>query len=123
MIACALACAPAVTLGSSPYDTIFDAIMARYQLPGLAVGVIENGKVTYVRTAGELSAGLGQPVTPDTLFEIGSNSKAMTTALLARLVQAGRLRWDDPVIKFLPQLAHVRSLGHSPPAGARSAGA
>ena len=44
------------------------------------------------------------PITPDTLFQIGSNSKAMTTALLARLVQAGKLHWDDPVIKFLPQL-------------------
>ena len=78
--------------------------MARYQLPGLAVGVIENGKVTYVRTAGELSAGQGRPVTPETLFKIGSNSKAMTTALLARLVQAGKLHWDDPVTKFLPRL-------------------
>ncbi len=103
LVACALV-TPTVTLASSPYDPIFDAIMARYQLPGLAVGVIENGKVTYARTAGELSAGQGRAVTPDTLFKIGSNSKAMTTALLARLVQAGKLRWDDPVTKFLPHL-------------------
>jgi CubicO group peptidase (beta-lactamase class C family) len=87
---------------ASPYDEAFDAIMARYQLPGLAVGVIEDGKVTYVRTAGELRAGSGKPVTPETLFKIASNSKAMTTALLARLVAAGKLRWDDPVTKYLP---------------------
>ena len=99
-----LAWIPILALAASPYDADFDAVMARYQLPGLAVGVIENGKVTYTRTAGELSAGLGQPVTPETLFQIGSNTKAMTTALLARLVQDGKLRWDDPVAKFLPTL-------------------
>lgn len=92
----------APVLAASPYDQAFDAIMARYELPGLAVGVIEDGKVTYARTAGELIAGSGKPVTPDTLFKIASNSKAMTTALLARLVAAGKLRWDDPVTKYLP---------------------
>jgi len=89
---------------ASPYDETFDALIARYQLPGLAVGVIEDGKVAYVRTAGELEAGSGKPVTADTLFKIASNSKAMTTALLARLVAAGKLDWDDPVIKHLPAL-------------------
>ena len=76
--------------------------MTRYQLPGLAVGVIEDGNVTYLRTAGELIAGSGQPVTPDTLFKIASNSKAMTTAMLARLVAAGKLDWNAPVTRYLP---------------------
>lgn len=84
------------------FDAIFDDVMARYQLPGLAVGIIEDGKVIYTRTAGELAAGSGQRVTPDTLFKIASNSKAMTTGVLARLVDAGKLRWDDPVIRYLP---------------------
>jgi CubicO group peptidase (beta-lactamase class C family) len=95
---------PATALAASPYDETFDALMVRYQLPGLAIGVIENGKVTYVRTAGELEAGSGKAVTPDTLFKIASNSKAMTTALLARLVAAHKLDWDDPVTKHLPAL-------------------
>ncbi|MGO4781436.1 serine hydrolase domain-containing protein, partial [Lysobacter sp. 2RAB21] len=38
----------------------------------------------------------------DSLFKIASNSKSMTTAALARLVDAGKLRWDDPVTKYLP---------------------
>ncbi len=41
-------------------------------------------------------------MTPDTLFKIASNSKAMTTALLARLVAPHKLDWDDPVVKYLP---------------------
>ena len=92
-----------VIQAASPYDAMVDDAMARYHLPGLAVGVIENDKVVYVRTAGERVAGAGQPITPDTLFKIASNSKAMTTALLARLVDAGKLHWDDPVLKYLPQ--------------------
>ena len=87
----------------SRFDADVDAVVARYHLPGIAVGVIENGEVTYVRTAGERIAGSGQAVTADTLFKIASNSKAMTASVLARLVDAGKLRWDDPVIKYLPQ--------------------
>ncbi|UJJ50572.1 MULTISPECIES: serine hydrolase [Rhodanobacter] len=84
-------------------DKIVDATIARYHLPGIAVGVIEHGQVVYVRTTGETVAGSGQPITPQTLFKIASNSKAMTTALLGRLVDQGKLRWDDPVTKYLPQ--------------------
>ena len=87
----------------SPYDIAFDDAMARYHLPGLAVGVIEDGRVVWTRTAGETVAGSGKPVTSRTLFKIASNSKAMTTALLARLVATGKLRWDDPVTRHLPQ--------------------
>ncbi len=85
------------------YDKIVDAVIERYHLPGIAVGVIEDGRVVYVRTAGEAVAGSGQKITPRTLFKIASNSKAMTTALLGRLVDQGKLRWDDPVTKYLPQ--------------------
>lgn len=84
------------------FDRLFDQTLARYDLPGLAVGVIEDGQVAYLRTAGVLEVGRPEPVTPDTLFKIASNTKAMTTALLARLVDQGRLRWDDPVTKYLP---------------------
>ncbi|HZX81690.1 MAG TPA: serine hydrolase domain-containing protein, partial [Lysobacter sp.] len=84
-------------------DAAFDAAMQRYRLPGLAVGVVENGEVVYTRTAGELAAGGGQPIDSKTLFKIASNTKAMTAATLGRLVDAGKLEWHDPVVKHLPQ--------------------
>jgi CubicO group peptidase (beta-lactamase class C family) len=84
-------------------DVIFNDVFTHYHLPGLALGVVQDGKVIYRRTAGETIAGSRQPITPDSLFKIASNSKAMTTALLARLVDQGKLRWDDPVIRYLPQ--------------------
>ena len=86
-------------------DAAVRATIERYQLPGIAVGVIDNGKVVYARGYGETVAGSGDPVTAQTLFKIASNSKAMTGAVLARLVQQGKLLWDDPVVKYLPQFA------------------
>ena len=84
-------------------DAAFEQVMARYQLPGLALGIVEDGRVVYMRTAGELVAGEGQPIDEQTIFKVASNTKSMTTATLARLVDAGKLRWDDPVVKWLPQ--------------------
>ncbi|MEH6421185.1 serine hydrolase domain-containing protein [Pseudomonas sp. CGJS7] len=84
-------------------DQIVDQVQARYRLPGFAVGVVENGEVAYLRTHGELIAGSGDKVGADSLFKIASNTKSMTTAALARLVDAGKLRWDDPVVRYLPQ--------------------
>jgi CubicO group peptidase (beta-lactamase class C family) len=95
---------PATAAAADPaLDAAFDEVMARYRLPGLAVGIVEDGKVVYTRTAGEQVAGEGRPVDSKTLFKIASNTKAMTATTLARLVEAGRLRWDDPVVKHLPQ--------------------
>jgi microsomal dipeptidase-like Zn-dependent dipeptidase/CubicO group peptidase (beta-lactamase class C family) len=86
-------------------DAIARAAMARYHLPGLALGVIDDGKVVFARGYGETVAGSGEAVDPATVFKIASNSKAMTASVLARLVQAGKLRWDDPVVKHLPGFA------------------
>ncbi|NUO75434.1 MAG: serine hydrolase [Lysobacter sp.] len=91
------------TVAPAELDAIVDDVVARYRLPGLAIGVVEHGQVVYRRSVGERVAGGGEPVTPQTLFKIASNSKSMTTAMLARLVDAGKLRWDDPVVKHLPQ--------------------
>src|ERR1044071_8479484 len=69
-------------------DAAFDDVYARYRLPGLALGVVRDGKVIYTRTAGETSAGSGAKIDKRTLFKIASNSKAMTSGVLARLVDA-----------------------------------
>jgi CubicO group peptidase (beta-lactamase class C family) len=87
--------------GSRPdYERLVKAVVAQYHLPGIAVGVIENGKVVYTRAMGNLAS--GKPIDTDTLFKIASNSKSMTATLLARLVEEGKLHWDDPVTKYLP---------------------
>ena len=112
LLALGLACVPfahagGAAAGPSPdaIDAAVRATIDRYQLPGIAVGVIEDGKVVYARGFGETVAGSGDAVTTKTLFKIASNSKAMTASVLARLVQQGKLRWDDPVVKHLPDFA------------------
>ena len=93
--------APAMSTAASLYDRMVEDTYAHFHLEGLAVGVIEQGKVVYVRTLGERVVGSGEKIDADTLFKIGSNSKAMTTALLGRLVDQGKLHWDDPVTTYL----------------------
>ena len=88
------------TGSGSDYDRLIDAVIAHYHLPGIAVGVIDDGKLVYTRTVGSLPS--GKPIDDDTLFKIGSTTKAMTVTLLARLVQEGKLHWDDPVTHYLP---------------------
>jgi CubicO group peptidase (beta-lactamase class C family) len=88
---------------SAQFDRIFDDVVARYHLPGLALGVVREGRVVYQRTTGELIAGSGKRIDGDTLFKVASNSKAMTTAVLARLVDRGKLYWEDPVTQYLPE--------------------
>ncbi len=83
-------------------DAVFDDAVARYKLPGLAVGIVRDGEIVYRRTSGELAVGTGEKIDADTIFKIASNSKAMTAAVLARLADAGKLKWDDPVVKHLP---------------------
>lgn len=97
-----LAAFSASAVPPAEYDRLFDETMAHYELPGLALGIVEDGKVVYRRTAGTRRVGSGEDIDTQTLFKIASNSKAMTAALLARLVDAGKLAWDDPVTRFLP---------------------
>src|SRR3569832_2069762 len=68
LAALGVAVLPAAANEKGAYDRAFEALMERYHLPGLAVGVIEHGQVAWMRTAGELAADSGKPVTPDTLF-------------------------------------------------------
>ena len=95
--------ASAIAAPAPPFQPMFDQARQHYALPGLAMAVVEDGQVVYQHTAGERRIGTGEAIDENTLFKIASNSKAMTAALLARLVDRGALRWDDPVIRYLPQ--------------------
>jgi CubicO group peptidase (beta-lactamase class C family) len=74
-----------------------------FHVPGMAVSVVKDGKVVYAGGEGVIEAGGEQRVDADTLFQIGSVSKAFTTAALAILVDEGQLGWDDRVIDHLPE--------------------
>lgn len=103
MLALSVALPNAQAADKAAFDTAVEQTVARYKLPGIAVGVIEDGRVVYTRTLGKREADQAEPIDADTIFKIASNTKAMTAAVLARLVDQGKLKWDDPVTKYLPQ--------------------
>lgn len=76
--------------------------MKLFDVPGIAIAVVKDGKVIATRGFGVRKLGAPDKVDGRTLFEIASNSKAFTAAALAMLVDEGKLAWDDPVTKHLP---------------------
>jgi CubicO group peptidase (beta-lactamase class C family) len=77
-------------------------VMKTFDVPGIAIAVVKDGKVIAARGFGVRKLGDPAPVDGKTLFEVASNSKAFTAAALAMLVDEGKLAWDDPVTKHLP---------------------
>jgi len=74
------------------------------QVPGVAVGVLQNDRLVLAEGHGERRLGEGVRPDADTLFMVGSTTKPLTSLLLARLVDQGRLGWDTPVRQVLPEL-------------------
>jgi CubicO group peptidase (beta-lactamase class C family) len=71
-------------------------------VPGVGLGVVQDGKVVFAGGFGVKELGGTEKPDGDTLFMIASNTKAMTTLLLAKLVDEHRITWDTPVTKLLP---------------------
>jgi CubicO group peptidase (beta-lactamase class C family) len=83
-------------------DAHVERTMRAFDVPGMAVAVVKDGKVVVAKGYGVRKAGDPARVDADTLFGIGSNTKAFTTAALAMLVDEGKISWDDRVIDHLP---------------------
>lgn len=85
---------------SSELDGFIEAELPGSAAPGLAYARVENGEVL-ARGFGERVEGSGDPITSDTLFPIGSVTKSFTALAIMQLVDAGRLRLDDPISQHL----------------------
>jgi CubicO group peptidase (beta-lactamase class C family) len=83
-------------------DDYMTAAMQQWEVPGAAVAAVQNGEVVFARGYGICEIGGKQPVTEETLFDIASCAKSFIATSLAILVDEGRLQWDDPVIRHLP---------------------
>ena len=82
-------------------DKVMVSTMKAWGIPGAAVAVVKNDRVVYVQGYGSKDLGGTNLVTPDTLFQIASTSKAFTTTAMAMLVGEGKMGWDDPVRKHV----------------------
>jgi CubicO group peptidase (beta-lactamase class C family) len=90
----------------TPVPADLDAWVARsmqtFEVPGLSLAIVKDGKVVSAKGYGVRKLGEATPVDQDTLFGIGSNTKAFTTACLAMLVDDGKIAWDEPVRQYMP---------------------
>ncbi|MEZ5498284.1 MAG: serine hydrolase [Steroidobacteraceae bacterium] len=82
---------------------VVERAMKAFNVPGMTVAVVADGKVLYSAGQGAVENGKPAAVDDRTLFQIGSVSKAFTAAAMALLVDEGRLDWDHPVIDYLPE--------------------
>jgi CubicO group peptidase (beta-lactamase class C family) len=82
-------------------DRVMNNAMSAWRIPGAAVAIVKGDRVVYVKGYGTKELGVTDPVTPDTLFQIASTSKAFTTAAIAMLADEKKLSWDDRVRKHL----------------------
>src|SRR4051812_48428339 len=83
-------------------DDYVSRSMAAWQVPGLALAVVHNDSVVLERGYGVRKLGQSDRVDENTLFAIGSASKAFTAMLVAMLVDQGKGKWDDPATNYLP---------------------
>ncbi|MGX7668367.1 serine hydrolase [Flavobacterium pedocola] len=84
-------------------DALVEKTMKSFDVPGIAVAIVKDGKVIHSKGYGVKSIITKQKVDENTLFGIASNSKAFTAAALAILVDEGKLNWDDKVKKYIPE--------------------
>jgi hypothetical protein len=79
-----------------------EAAMKYTGVPGVAVGLVQNGRTVFAGGFGTRELGSNKPIDGKTLFMVASNTKAMTTLMLARLVDQKSITWDTPVTDLLP---------------------
>ncbi|HVI47925.1 MAG TPA: serine hydrolase [Chitinophaga sp.] len=95
--------ATAQVLTSRQIDSVAERALQTFNVPGIAVAVIKDGKVVHAKGYGVRSLQSPQKVDERTLFGIASNSKAFTATALAILVDEGKLGWDDKVTDHIPE--------------------
>jgi CubicO group peptidase (beta-lactamase class C family) len=92
----------AVQRGVAALDGIVQDDLAATTVPGVAVGVVYQGKVVYAKGFGVRTLGQPAAVDADTVFQLASVSKAISSTVIAAAVQGGKVAWTDPVRKYLP---------------------
>ncbi len=85
-------------------DALINDGLKKFDVPGMALAVVKGKEVIYARGFGQRDVEKNLPVTADTLFAIGSSTKAFTTFTLGTLVDEGKVEWDKPVRNYIPWL-------------------
>src|SRR4029079_16673093 len=86
------------------FDKYVSQAARDWHVPALAIAIVKDDSLVFAKGYGVLEIGTQRRADEHTRFAIGSTTKAMTSAALAMLVDDGKLRWDDHVINYIPEL-------------------
>lgn len=84
------------------FDEYVNKALKEWEVPGVAIAIVKNDRVVFAKGYGVRELNKPEPVDEQTLFAIGSSSKAFTATGLAVLVDQGKIKWEDPATKYLP---------------------
>jgi CubicO group peptidase (beta-lactamase class C family) len=93
----------APALDTAALDDYIARLMPEYDIPGLGLAVVRDGKIAYTRSYGVRDTTTGAPVTPDTQFAIASITKSFTALGVMLLVQRGKVTLDEPLTTYIPE--------------------
>ena len=85
------------------FDEYVEQARKDWNVPGLAIAIVKDNKILFTKGYGVKQLGLPDPVDTQTLFVCASTTKAMTAVCMGILVDEGKVKWDDAVIKYLPE--------------------
>ena len=102
LLLCAIFIVHAQNYDFNQLDKYYNQIIKDWEIPGMAVGIVHNGKIIYAKGFGVRDFDSNKAVDERTLFAVASNTKAMTTTALAMLVDEGKLSWHDRVVDINP---------------------
>ena len=109
-LASARAIASAQAPTASQLDSIITKAVSEKHIVGLSVGVMQNGKVLLAKSYGVRDIGSRSPVTPKTMFAIGSVTKQFTCSAIMMLAEERKLSLSDPVSKYFPNLTRAKDI-------------
>lgn len=101
------------TLDSAAINAYIQEAMTDYGVPGLSLAIVDNGELVYAQGYGVRDLRTGEPVTPETQFNIGSITKSFTALAAAQLADAGQLDLDQPIVEYVDGLQFDDPLGQT----------
>lgn len=84
-------------------DAYFESMVDDWEVPSMSIGIVKDGALVFAGSYGTREVGKNWPPNSESLYAIASNSKAFTSTMLAMLVDEGKINWDDPVKKYVPE--------------------
>ncbi len=93
-----------VTSKLNGFDSYIQQVLKDWNTPGMGVGIVVNDKLVFAKGYGYRDYDKKLPFTPETLFQIASNSKLFTAIAAGMLVEEGKLNWDKPIRQSVPTI-------------------